>query len=564
MVKRTDYVSHQGESPLDRLTVDVGAGADGSFALYEDAGEGHGYRSGQSATTRLSWNDGERTLTVGAVQGGYPGLVGSRSYTLRLHAAAAPTSVSVDGQRVPETSWTYNQYARTVTVWTTRLSTTAAHTVRLNGSAAANPAGGAVIGNGDLCLDVSGGSSQNGQRIQLSDCNGTAAQQWSHRPDRSLHALDRCLDVRGAGTANGTPVQLCDCNGTSAQVWVSESDGTLRNPGSGRCLEAQNGGASDGTPVQLWDCDDVAAMNWKLPPGPIVGPGGKCIDVLDADPASGTPVQLFSCNGTDAQRWYVPGDGTIRSFGKCLDVVGARTANGTPVQLWDCNGTPAQQWVSRPDGTLRNPASGRCLDVPGNRQADLDRLQIYDCNASAAQRWTLPEPSPSPNFLAGGPAQPSGGASPAGRSGRRNPALAVVGVAVPDVQRRGPSACASTAARRCLRSPAIRRHSATAPARRGTPTGASCPWSPRPSASCPGAASRRRSSRAARRSRRSRAARSTRRRTAGSPAPSSTRADPGFTGTGYADFADASHRAAYVESRINVEAGMRTSRARAR
>ncbi|WP_030223950.1 ricin-type beta-trefoil lectin domain protein, partial [Streptomyces sp. NRRL WC-3626] len=30
----------------------------------------------------------------------------------------------------------------------------------------------------------------------------------------------KCVDVAGAGTANGTAVQLYDCNGTSAQNWT--------------------------------------------------------------------------------------------------------------------------------------------------------------------------------------------------------------------------------------------------------------------------------------------------------------------------------------------------------
>src|SRR5262249_23194851 len=30
----------------------------------------------------------------------------------------------------------------------------------------------------------------------------------------------KCVDVRAAGTADGTPVQLYDCNGTNAQQWT--------------------------------------------------------------------------------------------------------------------------------------------------------------------------------------------------------------------------------------------------------------------------------------------------------------------------------------------------------
>ena len=69
------------------------AGADGGFSLYEDAGEG----SGASTTTRFGWQDAAKTLTVDAASGASP----AKAYTLRLANSAAPTAVSVDGQRLP-------------------------------------------------------------------------------------------------------------------------------------------------------------------------------------------------------------------------------------------------------------------------------------------------------------------------------------------------------------------------------------------------------------------------------------------------------------------------------
>lgn len=38
----------------------------------------------------------------------------------------------------------------------------------------------------------------------------------------------RCLDVTNARTENQTPIQIYDCNGTSAQDWTLESDGTIK------------------------------------------------------------------------------------------------------------------------------------------------------------------------------------------------------------------------------------------------------------------------------------------------------------------------------------------------
>ncbi|MFD1045541.1 TIM-barrel domain-containing protein [Kibdelosporangium lantanae] len=130
---RTDYVDNQQQGALTQLTLTVGAGANGSFSLYQDAGEGLGYRSGQSTSTPITWADSTRTLTVGATTGTYPGAVASRSYTLRLTNAAAPTAVFVDGTQVPETAWSYNSNRRKVTVTTSSLSVGSAHTVTLSG-----------------------------------------------------------------------------------------------------------------------------------------------------------------------------------------------------------------------------------------------------------------------------------------------------------------------------------------------------------------------------------------------------------------------------------------------
>ncbi|OLE27145.1 MAG: glycoside hydrolase, partial [Catenulispora sp. 13_1_20CM_3_70_7] len=380
MPARTDYVLNAGQSPLNQLTLSVAAGASGSFPLYQDAGEGSGYQSGQSTTTPLSWNDTARTLTIGADSGGFSGAATQRSYTLRLSNTGAPTAVFIDGAQVPETAWAYNPNERITTVVTTALPVGSQHTIRLSGDATANPTSGEVIGDGSLCLDTRGGATANGTAMQAYTCNHSAAQQITHTATNTLQVLGKCVDAANAGTANGTPVQLYDCNTTGSQTWVAQADGELLNPPSGRCLTLPGGNTTPGAvQLQLQDCDAAAPQVWKLPPGPIDGPGGLCVDVAGADPSSATGVQLWTCNQTDAQRWYTPGDSTIRVFGKCLDVTNGATANGTRVQLFDCNGTGSQTWVSQADGSLLNPQSGRCLDDPNNNEKAGDLLQIYDC-----------------------------------------------------------------------------------------------------------------------------------------------------------------------------------------
>jgi hypothetical protein len=256
MVERTNYVDHVEQRPLAQLTVDLATGRDGDFALYEDAGEGHGYQAGQSATTRLSWRDGARTLTIGAAAGAYPGQVTSRAYTVRVYNASAASTVTVDGTQLPASALRYDPTTGVLTATTSSLATTASHAVTFAGN------GNQITGPGGKCVDVANANPADGTPLQLYDCNRTNAQQWQRPGDATLRALGKCMDVSGGGTANGTPVQLWTCNNTGAQQWLSRADGSLFNPQAGRCLDASGGGTANGTRLQIYDCNGTAAQRW--------------------------------------------------------------------------------------------------------------------------------------------------------------------------------------------------------------------------------------------------------------------------------------------------------------
>ncbi|MCW1100217.1 lectin [Streptomyces sp. RS2] len=117
----------------------------------------------------------------------------------------------------------------------------------------------------------------------------------------------KCVDVAGAGTADGTAVQLYDCNGTAAQQWTTGSDGTLR--ALGKCLDVASGATTDGTRTQLWTCNGTAAQQWTVTAaGDIVNPqADKCLDATDNSSANGTPLQIWTCTGAANQKWTAPG-----------------------------------------------------------------------------------------------------------------------------------------------------------------------------------------------------------------------------------------------------------------
>ncbi|MCC9309460.1 lectin [Kitasatospora sp. RB6PN24] len=125
----------------------------------------------------------------------------------------------------------------------------------------AKPVSGPITGLDGKCLDV---DHSTGPAVQLWDCNGTDAQQWTMAGDGTLRAVGKCLDVDHSGTAAGTAVQAWTCNGTGAQQWWPRSDGSLYNPPSGRCLDDPQSRTDSGTTVQLWDCNGTGAQRWEL------------------------------------------------------------------------------------------------------------------------------------------------------------------------------------------------------------------------------------------------------------------------------------------------------------
>ncbi|MET7383858.1 RICIN domain-containing protein [Streptomyces sp. NPDC005529] len=115
----------------------------------------------------------------------------------------------------------------------------------------------------------------------------------------------KCVDVAAAGTANGTPVQLYDCNGTAAQQWTVGSDGTIR--ALGKCLDVTNNGTADGTKIQLWDCTGGTGQKWAVSAAnDIVNPASnKCLDVTGNNSANSTRLQIWTCSGGANQKWTV-------------------------------------------------------------------------------------------------------------------------------------------------------------------------------------------------------------------------------------------------------------------
>jgi len=115
------------------------------------------------------------------------------------------------------------------------------------------------------CADDFGDNAANGTAVDLYDCNGGAAQQWTLPGDGTVRINGKCMDVTGRGTANGTLVELWDCNGGSNQTWTPQADGTLKSAQSGRCLDDPGYSTANGTQLVIWDCTGGTNQKWTPP-----------------------------------------------------------------------------------------------------------------------------------------------------------------------------------------------------------------------------------------------------------------------------------------------------------
>lgn len=207
------------------------------------------------------------------------------------------------------------------------------------------------------------------------------AQQWT--PVITAHGIafesvahpGRVLDLTGGNTANGTRLQLWQANNTPAQAFAltSATDAlpngtyTFTVANTSAALDVTNGSYASGANVQLWQSNNSGAQKWNVSRNAdgtytiVNAASGKALDVAGGSAYSGANVQQYQPNGSAAQRWNITFDNggfKIASAagpganGPCvLDVSGGLAANGTV-----------------PNGT---------------------NLQVYQSNNSAGQRFTL-------------------------------------------------------------------------------------------------------------------------------------------------------------------------------
>jgi alpha-D-xyloside xylohydrolase len=89
------FIQFAGQKPEDTLEIRIYQGANGRFELYEDEGDNYNYEKGKFTIVPLSWDNGKSTLTIGAREGAYPGMLDERTFNIVIVNGNRGTGVEV-------------------------------------------------------------------------------------------------------------------------------------------------------------------------------------------------------------------------------------------------------------------------------------------------------------------------------------------------------------------------------------------------------------------------------------------------------------------------------------
>lgn len=104
---------------------------------------------------------------------------------------------------------------------------------------------------------ITAASNTNGAIVTIQSCTGADAQKWTFNSGAVKIFGSKCLDVTGGSTANGVKLQIWDCVAGSTNqkfYYTPWGDNHLAWTDHGKCLDLTDGSLADGNRPQLWDC----------------------------------------------------------------------------------------------------------------------------------------------------------------------------------------------------------------------------------------------------------------------------------------------------------------------
>ncbi|KAF7310040.1 Glycoside hydrolase/deacetylase [Mycena indigotica] len=265
--------------------------------------------------------------------------------------------------------------------------------------------------NAGKCLAAS--SNSDGATVTVQDCSTSDAQSWTITGTGSLSVFgNKCLDVPGGATASGTKLQVWTCSsGNGNQQWTT-SGNTIQWAGHDQCVDLTEGSVTNGNQMQIWSCTGGPNQQFTRTTGVGSGSGGgggggsgktirpnasgsTCLSA--SSNSDGATVVVQPCgNGAENQAWTQNGATLLVYGNKCLDVKDGNTANGAKMQIWTCTpgqGNAAQHFTITAAKTIQWSGQTKCLDLTEGSLATGNQIQTWDCSPNstpyANQIWNF-------------------------------------------------------------------------------------------------------------------------------------------------------------------------------
>jgi len=262
-----------------------------------------------------------------------------------------------------------------------------------------------------LCLDLPAGRTDNGNTLQIWECNGQESQLWFF--DAGTYEIryggdeTKCV-YAGSSKQAGTQLMIWECNQQSQQKWGYDSNkGTIflfdSESDASLCMDLAGGKTEGGTAIQVWNCNNLWEQAWNLMSGIGIRPLHDyhiCLDLQGGNTNNGSPIDLWTCNGLQNQHWlFESGTNAIRYAAdptKCIDAGNPQA--GTKLMLWDCNNMKQQQWgYDLNMGTIYLSASNSdatlCMDITAGSFSSGNLMEIWNCNNCWNQQFQVIGPS---------------------------------------------------------------------------------------------------------------------------------------------------------------------------
>lgn len=99
-------------------------------------------------------------------------------------------------------------------------------------------------------------SNSDGAVVTIQDCTGGDNQKWTFTGGSvKIFGNSKCLDVTGGNTADGTKMQIWTCTNNNAnQQFYYTGDYRLAWTNHGKCLDLTDGNLANGNQIQIWAC----------------------------------------------------------------------------------------------------------------------------------------------------------------------------------------------------------------------------------------------------------------------------------------------------------------------